>query len=65
MRNYKKESKWSKEKYERIDAKINKEIGQELKRVLKQNETSMATWITESALVYLSVKDKEKTKNIS
>lgn len=65
MRNYKKESKWSKEKYERIDAKINKEIGQELKRVLKQNETSMATWITESALVYLSVKDKEKAKNIS
>lgn len=64
MRNYKKEAKWSKEKYERIDAKINKEIGQELKRVLKQNETSMATWITESALVYLKVKDKEKTQNL-
>lgn len=62
MRNYKNEAKWAKEKYERIDARIDKQIGQELKRVLKQNETSMATWITESALVYLSVKDKEKQK---
>lgn len=64
MRNYKNEAKWAKEKYERIDARIDKQIGQELKRVLKQNETSMAKWITESALVYLDVKDKEKTKNL-
>lgn len=62
MRNYKNEAKWAKEKYERIEAKIDKDIGKELKRVLKQNDTSMTTWITESALVYLNVKDKEKTK---
>lgn len=59
-RNYKNEAKWAKEKYERIEVKIDKDLGKELKRVLKQNDTSMTTWITESALVYLKAKDKEK-----
>lgn len=60
MRNYKKEAKWAKEKYERIDAKIDKDLGRELKNVLKQNDTSISTWITESAIVYLNVKRKER-----
>lgn len=58
MRNYKKENERSKELYERIEAKIDKNIGKELKRLVKKDGISLATWITESALVYINVKKK-------
>lgn len=35
MRNYKKEAKWAKEKYGRIEVKINKELIKEFKERLK------------------------------
>ena len=35
MRNYKNEAKWAKEKYERIEIKIDKEIGKDFKDKLK------------------------------
>lgn len=59
MRNYKKENERSKELYERIEAKIDKKVGKELKRLVKQDGISLATWITESALVYIRVKNKK------
>lgn len=57
MRNYKKENERSKELYERIEAKIDKKVGKELKRLVKKNGISLATWITESAIVYIKLKD--------
>ena len=35
MRNYKNETKWAKGKYERIEIKINKKLGEEFKKRLK------------------------------
>ena len=40
-RNYKNEAKWAKEKYERIEIKIDKEVGQEFKRKLKENKLTI------------------------
>ena len=41
MRNYKNEAKWAKEKYERIEIKIDKETGKEFKRKLKENKLTI------------------------
>ena len=40
-RNYKNEAKWAKEKYERIEIKIDKEIGKEFKRKLRENKLTI------------------------
>lgn len=58
-RNYKKEAEWAKEKYERIECKIDKKVGQTLKRILKENKTPLAFWLTVSALVYINVKEQQ------
>ncbi len=53
MRNTKKEYEWSKTKYTRILADIDKDLGNELKKKLKQDGISTASWITENAKKYL------------
>ena len=53
LRNYKKEIKWSKEKYEQINARIEKELGQALKEKLKQENKTLAEWTRENAKKYL------------
>ena len=53
MRNYKKEGKWSKKKYEQINARIEKELGQALKEKLKQENRTLAEWTRENAKKYL------------
>lgn len=52
-RNTNKEYEWSKEKYETINARIDKQLGIELKEHLKNNGISVASWITENAKKYL------------
>ena len=51
-RNYENEKAWLKEKYTRIDARIDKELGIQLKEKLKEENKSLATWITEKAREY-------------
>lgn len=52
-RNLNKEDVWAKQKYERIDARIDKELGIELKEKLREDGKSIASWITECAKKYL------------
>lgn len=52
-RNIKKEYEWSKQKYERINAKIDRNLGIELKDKLQKEKKSIASWITECAKKYL------------
>ena len=52
-RNYEKEDIWAKEKYERINARIDKNLGLKLKEQLKKDGKSLASWITENAKKYL------------
>lgn len=53
-RNYQKEHEWSKNKYVRILADIDKNLGNELKEKLKYEGKSIASWITENAKKYLN-----------
>lgn len=55
-RNYKKENEWAKNKYTRILGDIDKELGEELKEKLKEENISIASWITECAKKYLKKK---------
>lgn len=52
-RDIKKEYEWSKKKYTRILADIDKNLGDELKEKLKNEKKSIASWITENAKKYL------------
>ena len=52
-RNLENEDKWAKEKYERINARIDKDLGLELKKQLQEDGKSIAGWITENAKKYL------------
>lgn len=45
MRNYEKESQWEKNKYERMQCKIDKELGIKFKEYLKENGISFADWL--------------------
>lgn len=60
MRNYKNEAKWAKEKYERIDAKIDKEIGNKLKELLKKDKITISTWVFENAIHYINLRKKDR-----
>lgn len=52
-RNIKKEYEWSKQKYETIFARIEKQLGIELKEKLQKEGKSAAEWVTENAKKYL------------
>lgn len=52
-RDYKKEDERSKEIYERINARIEKNLGIKLKEKLNKEGKSLAKWITENAEKYL------------
>ena len=52
-RNIKKEYEWSKQKYEPIFARIEKQLGIELKEKLQKEGKSTAEWVTENAKKYL------------
>lgn len=53
MRNYKKEREWQLKKYDQIRANIDKTLGQELRKKLKEENKTIAGWITENAEEYL------------
>lgn len=53
MRNYKKEREWKKNKYDEIRANIDKELGSKLRQKLKDENRSIANWITENAKEYI------------
>ena len=55
-RNIKKEYEWSKQKYTRILGDIDKQLAEELKNKLKEENKSIASWITECAKEYLKNK---------
>lgn len=52
-RNLNKEYEWSKNKYERVLANIDKELGVALKAKLKAENKTIACWITDNAKKYL------------
>lgn len=52
-RNYQKEREWQLQKYDQIRANIDKELGSELRKKLKKDGKSIASWITENAKKYL------------
>lgn len=47
MRNYKKESEWSRNKYEELRARIEKDIGLKFKEYLKSKNMTFADWLRE------------------
>lgn len=55
-RNYEKERNWAKTKYSRVLADIDKELADDLKTKLKEDNKSIASWITENAKEYLKQK---------
>ena len=52
-RNTKKEYEWSKQKYTRKHGDIDKELRDKIKEKLKNEEKSIASWITDCAKKYL------------
>ena len=56
-RNYEKEREWSKNKYVRILGDIDKNLAEKLKSKLKEENKSIASWITENAKKYLEEKE--------
>ena len=55
-RDYEKEKAWAKKKYTRILADIDKELAENLKNKLKEENISIASWITDNAKKYLGQK---------
>lgn len=53
-RNYKKERKWQLTKYDQIRANIDINLGAALRKKLKENKKTIASWITENAEKYLN-----------
>lgn len=53
MRNYKRESERAKVLYDNIQVKINKELGLKLRRKLKEDERTIAEFVSTSAKEYL------------
>ena len=52
-RDYKKEREWQLQKYDELRAKVDKELGTELRKKLKKDNKTMASWMTENANKYL------------
>lgn len=52
-RDYKKENEWKKNKYEEVRANIDKELGVQLKEMLKNEGKTVAEWITMNAKEYI------------
>lgn len=52
-RNYQKEREWQLKKYDQIRANIDKDLGTELRKKLKEDGKSVASWVTENAKKYL------------
>lgn len=53
-RNYKKEREWQLIKYNQIRAYIDINLGTALRKKLKENKKTIASWITENAEKYLN-----------
>ena len=53
MRNYQKEREWEKKTYTELRAKINKELGDQFKQTLKDNNIIFARWLTDRITEYL------------
>ena len=53
MRNYKKESAWAHEKYDEIRARIDKQLGMQLRQKLAKEDRTISSWITQNAKDYI------------
>lgn len=58
MRDYKKEAKRNKERYDEIRANIDKQLGQELRKKLKLEHKTIAGWVKENAKYYIRKVEK-------
>lgn len=54
MRNYKNETKWAKGKYERIEIKINKKLGEEFKKQLKNKRFTITEFFRKEIEKFLN-----------
>ncbi len=54
-RNYQKENEWQKEKYKRIELKIEKELGEKFVKLLEEQGISRNKWGTEQIINYLNL----------
>ena len=52
-RNYKKESEWAKGKYERIEVKIEKDLGLEFKKALKNKGMTVSEFFKNRIKIFL------------
>lgn len=52
-RNYEKEREWQLKKYDQIRANIDKELGTALRKKIKSEGKSIASWVAENAKKYL------------
>lgn len=53
MRNYNNEMLWRKSKYDEIRAHIDKNTGEKLRKKLKKEQKTIASWVRENAKKYL------------
>ena len=53
MRNYKKETEWQKEKYKRIELRVEKELGEQFIELIEKQGISRNQWGTEQIKKYL------------
>lgn len=58
MRNVKKEYEWQKEKYKRIELRVNKELGEKFVDLLEKQGISRNHWGTEQIKEYLKKFEK-------
>lgn len=52
-RNYKSERKWQLKKYDQIRANIDKELGTKLRKKLKDEKKTVASWVRDNAEKYV------------
>lgn len=52
-RNYQKENEWQKEKYKRIELRIDKELGEQFIKLIEKQGISRNQWGTEQIKKYL------------
>ena len=52
-RNYKKEAEWQKEKYKRIELKVDKQLGERFVHLIESQGISRNQWGTEQIKKYL------------
>lgn len=64
MRNYKKETEWQKEKYKRIELRVEKELGEQFIELIEKQGISRNQWGTEQIKKYLKKFSKNAWRTV-